>query len=55
MTIDNQLWRARVGIYNDNQLHQFTSLKTKLPILYIITVCLILDIFLSLTVFDTGT
>ena len=27
MPIDNQLWRARVGIYNSNHLHHFTCLK----------------------------
>ena len=28
MPIDNQLWRARAGIYNSNQSHHFASLKT---------------------------
>ena len=27
MPIDNQLWRARIGINNSNQLHHFTNLK----------------------------
>ena len=58
MPIDNQLWLARVGIYNTNQLHHFTSLKTNPPGLdicfilsflnfYMITVCLILLTYFS--------
>ena len=58
MPIDNQLWLARVGIYNRNQLHHFTSLKTnpanlgicfilKFSNFYMITVCLILLTYFS--------
>ena len=53
MLIDNQLWRARVGIYNSNHLHHFTCLKInpanldiyiilKFSNFYMITVYLIL-------------
>ena len=28
MSIDDQLWRAKVGIYNSKPLYHFTSLKT---------------------------
>ena len=58
MPIDNQLWRAIVGIYNSNQLDHFTSLKTnpaylgicfilKFSNFYLITVCLILLTYFS--------
>ena len=67
MPIDNQLCRARVGIYNSNQLHQLTSLKinpANLDICFIFEIfkCLhdhrlfnTIDIFLTLSDFDTGT
>ena len=48
MPRDNQLRRARIGIYNSNQLHQFNNLKTnpthfvlKFLNFYMTTVCLI--------------
>ena len=58
MPIVNQLWRARVWIYNSNQLHHFTSLKAnpanmgtcfilKFSNFYIITVYLILLTYFS--------
>ena len=58
MPIHNQLWRARIRIYNSNQLHHFTSLKVtpeNLDIFFIlnfsnfcmITVFLILLTYLS--------
>ena len=58
MAIDNQLWRARVGIYNSNQLHLYISLKAnpanldigfilKFSNFYMITVCLILLTYFS--------
>ena len=64
MPIDNQLWRARVGIYNSNHLHHFTCLKTnpadldisiilKCSNFYMITVYLILLAYLSVYLFLT--
>ena len=64
MQIDNQLWRARIGIYNSNHLHHFTFLKinpAKLDIciilkfsnFYMITVYLILSTYLSVYLFLT--
>ena len=68
MSIDNQLWLARVGIFNSNQLHHFTSLKAnptnldncffllKLSkFLYDHRLLNTIDIFLSLPDFETGT
>ena len=62
MPIDNQLWRARVGIYNSNHLHHFTCLKTnpanldisiilKFSNFYMITIYLILLTYLSVSLF----
>ena len=62
MLIDNQLWLARVGIYN--HLHHFTCLKInpanldiclilKFPIFYMITVYLILLTYLLVDLFLT--
>ena len=59
MPIDNQLCRARVGIYKSNQLHHFTNLKTnpanldscfilKFSNFNTITVCLIPLTFFSI-------
>ena len=64
MLIDNQLWRARVGIYNSNHLHHFTCLKInpanldisiilRFSNFYIITVYLILLTYLSVYLFWT--
>ena len=64
MSTDNQLWCARVGIYNSNQLHHFTILKTnpanldicfilKFSNFYMITVCLILLAYFSVHVILT--
>ena len=58
MPIDTQPWRAGLGIYNSNQLHQFTSLKTnpanldicfilKISIFLMTKVCLVLLTYLS--------
>ena len=69
MSIDNQLWLARVGIFNSNQLHHFTSFKanpTNLDICFFFFLKLseflydhrllnTIDIFLSLSDFNTGT
>ena len=64
MAIDNQLWRARAGIYNSNHLHYFTCLKInpanldiciilKFSSFYMITVYLILLTYLSVLLFLT--
>ena len=64
MPIDNQLWRARVGIYNSNHLHHFTCLKInpanldiyiilKFSNFCMITVYLILLTYLSVYLFLT--
>ena len=64
MPIDNQLWRARVGIYNSNHLNHFTCLKIslansdiyitlKFSNFYMITVYLILLAYLSVYLFWT--
>ena len=68
MLIDNQLWLARAGIFNSNQLHHFTSFKAnptnldncffllKLSkFLYDHRLLNTIDIFLSLSDFETGT
>ena len=66
MPIDNQLWRARVGIYNSNHLHHFTCLKINPANLDIYIILKFsnfydhrlpntIDIFISLSVFDAVT
>ena len=64
MPIDNQLWRARVGIYNSNQAYHFTCLKInpanvnvciilKFSNFYMMTVYLILLTYFSVYLFLT--
>ena len=52
MPIDNQLWGAKVGIYNSNHLHHFTCLKIN-PANLGINIILIFSNFHMITVYLT--